>query len=456
MNNTIIAPSSAPGRAAIAVIRLSGDKTFDIADSLIKEKEKFRRCPANNIRLYSLIEPVSGYIIDEVTAVKYSNPHSYTGEDMVEIFCHGGPVIVEKIISAALGSGAHYGQKGEFTRRAFLNGKIDVLKAEAINGLIDCRSDAGHRAALQNYLSGNKQKLEEWRKCAEELLMLLESSIEFPEEEDISEQKTKKRIWDILKELEYSVKKEINKRESIKQAEKGLIIPIIGPKNAGKSTLFNILLDSERSIVHHQGGTTRDFISEAILIDGIKVTIIDTAGIGEAREEIEKMGIERAWDIIDNSSIVIWITPGNERFENQERIIEEKISGKEAVIILSKADKGNDSTKTDYFRKKNKSIVSASLIEEKGRDNIKEYIRSAVKKNSEKITEFGLIQNERHEQIAKSILSIIETTKTRDNESEEVLSYHIREIEELIQAFTGKITSDDILNRIFETFCVGK
>ena len=264
-----------------------------------------------------------GRLEGEISAIKYVSPRSFTGEDMVEIICHGGEIVIDEILSCLLKGGISLAEKGEFTKRAFLNGKMDLLKAEAINQIIKSNSRKQYNIAIEMYQGSGEKKIFKWENIIKNIVVDCEAHIEFPEEDDIL---LKKREYlNKINNLYYDIKKEINKREKIKRIENGITIPIVGIANAGKSTLFNKIVGFERALVHHKEGTTRDAISEEVTIGGERIKIIDTAGLSKTKNQIERMGIKKTLENINHGNIIIWVTPSNKEINDFEKKIISKI-----------------------------------------------------------------------------------------------------------------------------------
>jgi tRNA modification GTPase len=337
MTHPIATLSTPPGRGALAVIRLSGDSVHELFASVIVEKDKFATELPRKIALYTVIAcdntrkdgnllpdtRAIPEVIDEVTAIKYIAPRSFTGEDMVEIFCHGGSVIPQKILDRLFRQGARPAGRGEFSRRAFLNGKMDLLKAESITGLIDSQTEKHFKSAQLAYQGKQLELLEGLKRRIINILSDVESRIEFGEEDDVAESAggavsaNVRDLGRIVEELE----EELRRGERVRSLDDGLIVALAGPPNAGKSSLFNEILGYDRSIVHDRPGTTRDIVSERILFDGIGVAVklFDSAGIRETDDAIEQAGIERAMEAVKDAHFVIWVTAADEVLNDNER-----------------------------------------------------------------------------------------------------------------------------------------
>ena len=450
--NTITALSSGREKSAIAVIRISGKEAFSIVGKCLEPSKTFQKCTPNNIHLYSFISRPPQRTIDQITAVKYKAPQSYTGEDLVELFCHGGEIIIEKILSELLINGAVIAEKGEFTRRAYLNGKLDLVKAEAIQGLIDSKAEKKHEAAIGTYMGSYKQKLFQWKNTIKEILRDIEAEIEFPEEDDVKNIKKVhfKKIATTRKEIELEVKKK-DKSEVI---EKGINIPIVGITNAGKSSLFNLLLESDRSIVHWGEGTTRDIVGEDILLAGEKIRLLDTAGLRNTENPVEKMGIKKTWDYIHNTGLFVWVTPADTHITEHEKVLA-KEKGK-TICVISKIDLMNGKTKKEFCTTNHIPYIGACLTDKQERAKIISFIAKQVAKTLGSFTFSDIVCNQRHRCLALRMVERLRAVEASTSSGEEIISLHLRNVLDDIREFVGETTNEETLNSVFSEFCIGK
>src|SRR5690554_2489026 len=446
---TIVALATPPGMSALAVIRISGKEAKEIVKKSIKEKEKFEREKERKIGIYGIIDE-NGEEIDKVTSIKYCAPKSYTGENMVEIICHGGIFTINRIIEEIIRNGARCAEKGEFTKRAFFNKKIDIIEAEAINCLINSKNEKESKNSLKKINGEHKKVIEKWKNGIIEIIANIETEIEFGEEIDIENEKGILKI----EELEKEIDKEISKRERNKKTENGIEVIIAGPVNAGKSTLFNKILGFERSIISNHEGTTRDTVSENIIFYGKEIKITDTAGIRHTKDEIEIEGIKRTKKEIEKANIVIWVTSADEKMTDEERKELKKIDRQ--IIVINKKDKEiKENKKEEDVEKIKKGYVKISLKEEKSEEIIIKKIKEEIEKILEQYEFTDIVQTKRQELIIKEIKKEIKKVKEYW-ETKEIASISLNKIIEYFEECIGKIDKEEIYNKIFETFCIGK
>ena len=448
VTETITAIATPNGIGALAVIRLSGSDSHNIFQSCIKEKVKFSKLKSKEISIFTIRDEDN--IVDEITAIKYTNPKSYTGEDLVEIICHGGKITVDEILRKLIRQGARIAQRGEFTRRAFDNGKIDILKAEAIRGIIESTSIIENRNALNAYYGQSSKKIEHLKRLLIDALSDIESEIEFQEEDDVKENINNSIQLSLIKD---DLEKEINKREIIKEVGRGIKILIAGPPNAGKSTLYNKILGYNRSIINEEPGTTRDLITEKLDINSKTVTIIDSAGIRLTDNSIEREGIKKSEEELKDASIIIWITSANEEVSKEEMKIIRSLINKKTIFIINKNDT-KSSLKEEYFLKENIFFTKISLIN----DEIDKIEQELVKQvnfinNTIEINEFVI--NERHELIVREVYKKVVNSISHWG-NKEIAALYLNEALKEIENLSGKIGSQEVLHNIFDKFCIGK
>jgi tRNA modification GTPase len=498
---TIAALSTPPGRGALAVVRLTGDEAQDIFAKVIAEKEKFKKEAPRRIGIYTIVDNIdhngniANIAIDEVTAVKYDAPNSYTGENMVEIFCHGGAIIPAKILDGLFYYGAMAAGRGEFSRRALINGKIGILKAESIRELIDSQTETHLRAAQLAYFGKQSESIERLKNEIVTVLSDVESRIEFNEDDDVAESK-QSRISankETLVLITERLQDEQRRNDRVRALDDGIIIAIAGPANAGKSSLFNEILGYDRSIVHDRPGTTRDIVSERLYFDGVTVKLFDCAGIRETGDAVERLGIDRTRSAVAEAHIVLWVTSAEEAFGEgeQEEILWAAgvgIKGNESVrrgsqwvqvvdiydncddnrgedrdkmdrlmVIINKIDK-NDTyviEKRLFCERYMLRYVETSITQKLNREQLFNAIGSMLKSIMKDVSTPAIIINERHRGIIAAVVGDIRDCL--DNfDREEVAAHTLRSALDRLAELSGHIGSDEVLNGIFERFCIGK
>lgn len=450
---TIAAAATIPGKSALAVLRISGADAFEITTRCIKEKTLFEKAPPRYVHIYIAKDPTNERTIDQITAIKYSSPRSFTGENMVEIICHGGQFIIKEIFNAIINAGARSATGGEFTKRAVLNGKISLMKAEGIRGLIESSSDIDLLCAQKLYRGTAHNALEKWRKELMELLVGIEAQIEFGETDSVADtgKEEKKKIEDFL----FRLNKDIEKREKIHSIENGINVVIAGPVNAGKSTLFNTVVGYNRVIVHSEPGTTRDTVSERLLFHGNEIQLIDSAGIRHTNHEIEKEGIARTRNAIKKAGILVWVTAADERFGEEE--MQELIANKDKnpLCVLNKIDKNDGREKSIALKKERIETVSVSLKKNMNINQLISKIEKKIIKTKQQIEIPDIFLNARHEEIGKLIYKEILLARNAW-ERPEVAVYHLKNGISFMDEYFGKVHSEEIMNKIFKDFCIGK
>jgi tRNA modification GTPase len=452
VEDTIIALATPQARSALALLRLSGKDSFNIVGHCIKEKEKFAAMEDRRIALYTFINEKKDFI-DEITAIKYLYQKSYTGEDLVEIICHGSPIIIEEIVHELIIKGARAAAKGEFTRRAYENGKIDLLKAESINGLIESTTFSELQASRNNYLQKHDGIITTIKDEILQSISEIEADIEFNDEDDVREkdhnyQKKIKNLYTIINN-------EIKKSEKLENNRDGIKIIIAGPSNAGKSSLFNYLVNENQAIIHPEPGTTRDILRQNIKINTNQVEIIDSAGIRDTVNEVEVIGIEKTVKELEKAQIVLWITAVDEEFSEKELDIINKLSTHKKVrILINKIDKEKKLKKKEIL--KARSIVSEEISITRGinLESIYQFICEAIDFINNEMEMPDIIQTVRQKEIIIQIRDEIE--KCLKEKAIEIKAYYLHTILSKIDEIVGKTTKEEIINSIFDRFCIGK
>ncbi len=454
---TIAAISTATGNGGIGIIRMSGEKCFEVLEKIFKPVHKSQNKINGYTIKYGHIIDKNNKVIDEVLVSYFNAPKSYTMENMCEINSHGGYIVERKILEICLKNGAKLAEPGEFTKRAFLNGRIDLIQAESVIDLINSKSDKEAKASI-GQLEGNLSKnINLIKSNLLDLMADVEASIDYPEY-DI-EEVTNNKILNTIKDIKIKLEKLSNTFKNGKVLREGIKTAIIGKPNAGKSSLLNTILNEERAIVSEQKGTTRDTIEEFVTIEGITLKLIDTAGIRETNDEIEKIGVKKSKKLIDDAELVIAIFDGTKELEDDDYLILDLIKDKEAIILLNKVDiKRNNLEKNEKIKELNKKVLKISA---KTGENIEELYKSISEMyqlNNIEIDDGEIITNIRHkQQIDEAIKSINEVENTVNNHMPiDIIEIYLKQVLSDLGKITGDDISEDIINEIFSKFCLGK
>ncbi len=460
-NSVICAISTPQGNGAIAVIRLSGNEAFILCDKMFKspnENKKLADQLANTLHFGTIVD--SDKIIDEVVVSLFKGPHSYTGEDVVEISCHGSEYIQQQILQLFIKNGARIAKPGEFTMRAFLNGKMDLSQAEAVADLIASSSAASHKVAVQQMRGGFSSEIANLRDRLLNFISLLELELDFSEED--VEFADRKQLNDLLNNIQNLIQKLLKSFDLGNVIKNGVPVAIVGHTNVGKSTLLNRILNEEKAIVSDIAGTTRDVIEDVINIEGVSFRFIDTAGIRETTDIIESIGVERTYDRIAKASIVLLLVDATEGLDEMIKAIKtvnDKIGdgNKKLIIVLNKIDKAG--TELDIQNLLNKQDVIMRISAKTG-ENIDQLINellsfvnlSALNQNE------VIVTNARHyEALEKASVALQRALDGLDSGiSGDFLAQDIRETLHYLGEITGEITTDEVLGNIFSQFCIGK
>lgn len=461
MNDIICAISTPPGMGAIAVIRLSGEGCTAVVDKLFVSPsgKKLVTAGANTTHFGQIV--FNNEVIDEVLTTVFRAPHSFTGEESVEISCHGSVYIQQKIVEALIARGIRLAQAGEFTRRAFGNGKFDLSQAEAVADLIASASQASHRVAMNQMRGGFAEKLTELRDRLVQFVSLVELELDFSEED--VEFANRQKLYELTEEIEHEIDKLANSFQLGNVIKNGIPVAIIGETNAGKSTLLNLLLNEEKAIVSDIHGTTRDVIEDTVNINGISFRFIDTAGIRHTTDTIETMGIERTFQKIEQAGIVLWmidLTTSVEKIESLAESIVPKLADKHVLLVFNKSDLVSDAERAEKQNILSELKAERIVISAKKRQNT-DVLQQLLLKAAD-IPQIGendvVVTNLRHYEALVKALDAVRRVKEglEIGVSSDFISQDIRECMFYLGEITGQISTDEILKNIFSKFCIGK
>ncbi|WP_300379707.1 tRNA uridine-5-carboxymethylaminomethyl(34) synthesis GTPase MnmE [Clostridium sp.] len=455
--DTICAISTAIGEGGIAIIRVSGDKSLDIVSKIFRAKsgKEIKDMKTYTMRYGHIIDIDNNDLVDEVIISYMKGPRSFTAEDTVEINCHGGVTSTNKVLEMVIKAGSRIAEPGEFTKRAFLNGRIDLSQAEAVMDLITAKTDLAMKSALMQsngYLSEKINKLSDYLL---NVLALIEYAVDFTEDEEEVDPSIPIRVRDGLESACQDINKLLKSADEGRIIRDGLSLAIVGKPNVGKSSLLNVLLKEKRAIVTEVAGTTRDVIEEYINLDGIPVKIIDTAGIRETEDIVEKIGVEKSREKIIEADLILLVLDTSRELDNEDKEIIEVIKNKKTIILLNKIDLDNkmDVSILEGF----KNIIKISAKEDLGINKLKEEIKTMFF-NGQIDSESLIISNSRHKQalIRAGENSNLALNSVKRNEYLDLVSIYVTAGLKALGEITGKEIEEDLIDKIFKEFCCGK
>jgi len=445
LDDTIVAVASPPGRGGIGVVRLAGSGAKEIALPMLRNKSEL--APSRAI-FAELIDPIDSTRIDEVVVTYFAKPNSYTTDDIVEISAHGSPVVLRRIVEIALAAGARMAEPGEFTMRAFLNGRIDLTQAEAVRDLIESQTLYQARVAAQQLGGGISRQLKPIKQQLVDLIATLEAGIDFAEDDIavMSSPEIARRVDDIRPQLS-----EIAGSFSYgKIVHEGLTLAIIGRPNVGKSSLFNRLVQRDRAIVTATPGTTRDLVIETVTIGDIPVRLVDTAGLREALDEAEGIGIQKSKEASADADLVLLVLDASQPQNLEDESLLHELGSKSAIVIENKSDITSSG-------KRSNAIYTSALTGD-GIDRLREEILQKITGGSAPAAESGFLTSSRHHQLIEQSIAALDAANVAvgNHIPHEMLLLDLYSALRPLDEITGTTTNDDILNLIFSRFCIGK
>lgn len=459
MEDTIAAIATAYGEGGIGIIRISGEESKKILNKIFRPKNLDNIQSIVNKRLYygHIVDPDNQKTIDEVLAVYMKKPATYTTEDIVEIYCHGSVVSLKKTLTLVLRNGARLAEKGEFTKRAFLNGRLDLSQAEAVIDLIRAKTDKSFGVALNQMEGALSEQVKMLRETIMDLLVNITVNLDYPDE-DI-EEITFEHLEKSLSQISDGIDQLLVTADTGRMIREGLNIAIIGKPNVGKSSLMNALLRESRAIVTEIPGTTRDTIEEAINIKDIPVILTDTAGIRETQDMIEKMGIEKSKESFNRADLIILILDSSCPLSDEDREIIPYIGNRKCIVLLNKTDLGQMIAKEQIKELlPGADVIPAAIKNMIGIEELEQQIVNLVYGGQVKQENSLLITNVRHKELlekaASSISDAIAMAESR--EALDFIEVDIRHAWELLGEIIGETVTDDIIEKVFERFCLGK
>lgn len=458
-DDTISAVATAIGEGGIGIIRISGPESVAIVDKLFVGSHGLKATMVDSHRICygSIIDPDAGYTVDEVLLLIMKAPRSYTREDVVEIHCHGGPVPLRNILELTLKLGARLAEPGEFTKRAFLNGRLDLTQAEAVIDIIRAKTDASLKLAV-NHLSGQlSEVIYSVRDAALEMIAHLEAAIDFPEDdiEEVTSQQVDDQLIPLLAKLDHL----LATAQTGRILREGLQTVIIGKPNVGKSSLLNALLREKRAIVTDIPGTTRDIIEEYVNIRGIPLKIVDTAGIRETEDIVEQLGVQRAREFVDKADLILLLLDSSSPLTEEDKQVLELLAGRQALVLMNKTDlpqKLDMSAIMQYS--KEYQLLRISVQDGSGMDALEEAIVEKVYSGQVTQSEGAYVTNVRHVALLRQAYQHLEEARNTIamNMPPDCIVVDLRAAWEKLGEITGDTAGEDLLDQIFSRFCIGK
>lgn len=455
--DTICAIATALGEGGIAIIRISGDKVLDIIAKVFKsvKNDDIKNMKTYTMKYGHIYDIDTKELIDEVIISFMKGPKSFTAEDVVEINCHGGVVSTNKVLETIIKAGTRLAEPGEFTKRAFLNGRIDLSQAEAVIDIIRAKTDLAMKSALMQSTGHLSKQINKLREYMLNVLALVEFAVDFTEDDEEIDPSIPLKVRESLEMGIDEMKVLLRGADEGKLIREGLSLAIVGKPNVGKSSLLNALLREKRAIVTDIAGTTRDIIEEYINLDGIPVKIIDTAGIRETEDVVERIGVERSKEKLQEADLVLLVLDYSRELEAEDKEIIESIGNKKSIVVLNKIDLEAklNSDIIDEF----KNIIKISAKEEIGLSDLKSMIKNLFF-SGEINTESLIISNSRHKQALYRALEDAENAliRVKNNEYLDLISIYVTSALRALGEITGNELEEDLVNKIFSDFCVGK
>ncbi len=450
MNDTICAISTALGVGAISIIRVSGDEAIDIVNKIF-DKDLTKK-ESHTINYGHIV--YNGEIIDEVMVSIMKSPKTFTKEDIVEINSHGGVAVTNKVLEILLLEGARLAEPGEFTKRAFLNGRIDLVEAESIMDLIESKTETSRKLAISG-MEGKVSKLV--KNIIDNLVKVnanIEVNIDYPEYEDI-EIVTKEKIEEMSKYINKELTKLLNESENGKLIKDGINTLILGRPNVGKSSILNKLIEEEKAIVTSVAGTTRDIVEGQIRVNGILLNIIDTAGVRETEDIVEKIGVEKSLSLVNDADLIILVFNNNEKLTDEDKKLLEYTKEKKRIIVINKIDLENN---LDISNLKNERIVKISALKDSGIESLKNEIKDMFNLEEINLGDFTYLSNSRQISLVKKAVEISKNLEDALNNDVpiDLLEIDIKEICEILGEIIGESYDDKLIDTLFSNFCLGK
>jgi len=454
--DTIAAISTALGEAAIAIVRVSGPEAVALVDKLFRGKTPLAQVPSHTIHYGFLVEPSSGEKLEEVLVTVMRAPRTFTGEDVVEVNCHGGVVGVQRVLQLVLDAGARLAEPGEFTKRAFLNGRIDLAQAEAVIDLIRAKSERAMRLAVRQVDGELSQKIRELRQQLLSLLAHVEVTIDYPEYD--VEELTRQQLCQEIAQVEGAIGRLLASARQGRVLREGITTAIVGRPNVGKSSLLNRMARANRAIVTDIPGTTRDIIEELVTIRGIPLRLVDTAGIRETTDVVEQIGVQRSRQALEEAELVLLVLNGAERLTDEDRRLMELVKGRDAIVVVNKADLPRRLDMAAVEAAFPGRVVQTSTVAEPGLAPLEEKIAALFFSGQVDTDDATYLSNVRHIRLLNEALQALQEAAEQLQAAVpvDVAAIDLQRAWSLLGEILGEEVGEALLDEIFSQFCLGK
>jgi tRNA modification GTPase len=457
IKDTIAAISTPLGEGGIAVIRISGDHAIHTADALFRSKDRLSEVPSHTVHYGFIVDPSNGERVEEALVTVMRGPRSYTAEDVVEVSCHGGIVSIRKVLELVLQAGARIAEPGEFTKRAFLNGRIDLTQAEAVMDLIRSKSDRAFKVALKQVEGTLSKRIKKLRYILVELMAHIEVNIDYPEHdvEELTSAHIQTQTKDVLSEMEAL----LGAARQGKILREGIVTAIVGRPNVGKSSLLNALAQENKAIVTDIPGTTRDVIEEYVTVNGIPLKLLDTAGIRETADVVEQIGVSRSRGALEDADLVLLVLSGAEPLGADDRILLEQLKDKQTLVVINKTDLPLQTELEEiHAGYGDERIIMMSVQEEKGLDRLEQAISKLFFSGTMEAGDMTYVSNIRHIHLLKKAVSSLEEALQAAEQMVpiDMIQIDLRNAWEELGEIIGDSVGESLIDQIFSQFCLGK
>lgn len=453
--DTISAISTPIGEGGISIVRTSGEDAIKIVNEIFKGAD-LSKVPTHTVHYGHIVDPATGKTIDEVMATVFRAPKTFTREDIVEISCHGGIVVTNHILQLILAQGARMADPGEFTKRAFVNGRIDLTQAESVMDIIRAKTDKARQVAVGQLEGGLMHKVKAMRQEILDTLANVEVNIDYPEYD--ADQVTAKQMADTSKDVISQIDKLLKTAQEGTILRNGLATAIVGQPNVGKSSLLNYLTQSDKAIVTDVAGTTRDTLEEYVSVKGVPLKLIDTAGIHKTDDKVEQIGVERSQAALKKADLVLLLIDGSQALSDEDKVLIKETQDKKRIIILNKLDLGQKITVDELKEKTGSEVISTSILQEKNLDELEDLIKKLFFSGIENSNDQIMVTNQRQSGLLAKAKRELEDVVQAVNDD---IPVDIAQIDfngawDTLGEITGDSAPDELINTLFSQFCLGK